>query len=649
MTLESGIRNQSYISHILKNEGTGHGLGIFDKDEIETLEKDVILKDGKPYVKCFVSETERSLKPEEIVRQLFVRRLVNRYGYPRDRIRLEKEVYFGSAIYEKRADIVVSHKNSDEPYIIIEVKKPKRKDGSEQLKSYCNAEGSPIGVWTNGEQIEIWHRQRPNNFISIPDLPMVDQTLEQVISEPWDIDKLTKENKLVTERISLRDIIVSLEDLVLANSGVDSFEEVFKLIYAKLYDEWAAKNIRNRAGKIYFRIYGESPKEIYEKISSLFNEAKQKWPGVFGEMDKLELSPTHLMTCVSFLQDIKLFNSNLYVIDEAFEYLVTQVSKGSKGQYFTPRHVIDMAVKMLNPKEHEYVIDPASGSCGFTVHIIFHIAGQQFTDQNLPELAREFAQNNVFGIDFDPRAVKVAKALNLIAGDGRTNVYRANALDSSSWSDEVKVALRPMLARFPKNLADDEDNQKHFRYFNFDVLTTNPPFAGDISERHILKEYTLAEKGGKLRQKADRDTLFIERDLNFLKPGGRMAIVLPQGKFNNINEAYIREFIKEKGRIVAVVGLPPSTFLPHTGTKTSILFVQKWDEEKCPFAENYPIFFAVSEKIGKDTNGEYVYAKDQDGRVVLDEHGHPMIDHDLQFIADSFIEFAKREKLSFWS
>ena len=152
-----------------------------------------------------------------------------------------------------------------------------------------------------------------------------------------------------------------------SNSGVDSFEEVFKLIYAKLYDEYAAKNIKSRKGILQFRNYGESTTALNEKITGLFDNAKEKWKGVFGQLDKIELTPTHLETCITFLQDIQLFYSNLNVIDEAFEYLVVQIAKGSKGQYFTPRHVIDMCVRMINPKENEYVLDPASGSCGFKI------------------------------------------------------------------------------------------------------------------------------------------------------------------------------------------------------------------------------------------------------------------------------------------
>ena len=118
------------------------------------------------------------------------------YGYPKDRIKIEHPVWFGSGIHEKNADIVILHKDLEHTYIIVEVKKPKRKDGINQLKSYCNAEGSPMGVWTNGSEIVILHRERPNIFSNISSIPTVDQTLIDVIKELWTIDKLTKENKL---------------------------------------------------------------------------------------------------------------------------------------------------------------------------------------------------------------------------------------------------------------------------------------------------------------------------------------------------------------------------------------------------------------------------------------------------------------------
>jgi type I restriction enzyme M protein len=558
---------------------TNYALDVFSQEEVDEVRTRITTRKGKHYLPDFVDNKERPAKPEEIVRQLYLYRLIHTYKYPSSRIAVEKGVYFGSSVATKRADIVVSDKHDpNTAYIIVEVKKPKRSDGLEQLKSYCNAEGAPIAVWTNGSELVLLHREDPNIYRAITDLPRQDQTLAEVINEQITIDELAQRNKLVTERLTLRSIIRDLEDLVLANAGVDAFDEVFKLIYAKLYDEYMAENNPQRHRIVHFRAAGETYVDLYAKINGLLQEAKDHWRGVFLAGEKIELSPAHLAVCVSFLQDIKLFNSNLQIIDEAFEYLVTQVSKGEKGQYFTPRPVIDMAVKMLNPQWGEYVIDTAAGSCGFTVHTIFHVWGGELTSQKPEEWQREYASNRVYGLDFDARSVKIAQAINLIAGDGRTHVYRVNTLDPRNWDGRAREDLKERLHFFDDHAAD-EDNRKNMRYFNFDVLMTNPPFAGEIKDTRILHQYDIAQKAdGRWQQSMGRDILFIERNLQFIKPGGRMAIVLPQGRFNNISDERIRRFITERCRVLAVVGLHGNTFKPHTGTKTSVLFLQKFTE-----------------------------------------------------------------------
>lgn len=640
------------IADILR-EKADYELTVFHRNAVAWLEGQLFDKRGHPYLKCLASGLERRAHPEEIIRQLYIKKLMDEYGYPKERIKVEKGVYFGSGMDKKRADIVVSHAEDPEAaYIIVELKKPKRTEGMEQLRSYCNAEGSPIGVWTNGREIAVMHRAEPNLYRGLTDIPNVHQTIRDVNAEQVTLAQLTERDKLAVERLSLKDLILDLENLVLANAGVDAFEEVFKLIYAKLYDEWRAA--RPGGKYLQFRVLDEDEQSLYNRISGLFTAARQQWPGVFVEGEKIELTAGHLVTCVSFLQDIKLFNSNLQVIDEAFEYLMTQVGKGKKGQYFTPRHVIDMAVKMLNPKFDEYVADTAAGSCGFTVHSIFWVWGEQLSAQGPNDWQKEYASTHVYGLDFDARAVKIAQALNLIAGDGRTNVYRANTLAAFLWDDKVKVGLAGRLRRFPANAASDRWNQEHYRHFDFDVMLTNPPFAGDITERKILNQYELAKRGGdKIAAATGRDILFIERNLEFLRPGGRMAIVLPQGRFNNTSDAYIRAFIARECRILAVVGLDVNTFKPHTGTKTSVLFVQKWNDDPaagplCPHAEDYPIFFATSKKSGKDNSGQYVYKTDANGKRLLDEHGHLMVDHDLDEIATAFVLWAREQGFAFW-
>jgi type I restriction enzyme M protein len=637
------------LTDILK--GSEYALTIFNDNEIKAL--NVYDKNGKPYLTCAATDKPRPAKPEEIVRQLYLAKLIQEYGYPKGRIAIEKKVYFGSDVHEKAADIVIAEKDAGKrPYIIIEVKKPKRKDGLEQLKSYCNAEGSPIGVWTNGSEVVALHREDPNIFRNLPDIPKDSQTLSAMLDQPWTLDDLRAKNRLVVERTSLKDIILDMEDLVLANAGVDAFEEVFKLIFAKLFDERNATRGGKKKRYLEFRVGSRTPTEVTTGIGDLFARACKEWPGVFDEGTKIDLEPDHLKVCASFLEDVKLFNSNLSVIDEAFEYLSVQASKGEKGQYFTPRHVIDMAVKMLNPTVDEYVIDTAAGSCGFTVHAIAHVWGDLFGAEEPEAWQKEYAATHVYAIDFDKRATKIARALNLIAGDGRTNVYRANSLLAPDWGPAVRVGFLPRLRRFAER-SQDEWNQVNFRYFDFDVLLTNPPFAGDIKETRILHQYELAKTSkGKWENSVGRDILFIERNLQFLKPGGRAAIVLPQGRFNNSGDETIRKWIADRARILAVVGLHGNTFKPHTGTKTSVLFIQTWNDDKKmgllnPKQDDYPVFLATSMMGGKDNRGDYIYRIGPDNAPMLDIHNHMIVEHDLNEIASEFVKWGKAQRLSF--
>lgn len=658
------------LNELFKNtdyEGT-----IFSDQDKAALETRIFTKAVKnievPYVKCIIREKDIKLTPEEAVRQLYTQMLISKYGYPKDRIQFETHIHFGREV--KRADITIMDKDRPMvPYIIVELKKPKLSDGKEQLKSYCNATGAPIGVWTNGEQISCYNRKDPNFFEAISDIPKVSQRLSDIINEKYTYEDLKRIDKISTQKRSLRALIKEMEDEVLASAGVDSFEEIFKLIFTKLYDELICAN--DSTAYLQFRNNGNTDYELKEKIQSLFDEAKKKWEGIFTDESKILLSPSHLAVCVSTLQDIKLFNNNLDVVDDAFEYLMSKAQKGEKGQYFTPRYVIDMCVKMMNPTSKDKIIDTACGSSGFTVHSIFKVwkdirrekgleEGEGFTAaERIPE-ETNFVRDNVFAIDFDEKTVRVARTLNLIAGDGQTNVLHLNTLDYSrwveitkqeDWIDTYNEGFKKLKKLQPKGVSD-------FSRFSFDLVMANPPFAGDIKENTIISRYELGKNtAGKWHKKVSRDILFIERNLSFLKPGGRMAIVLPQGRFNNASDKAIRDFIAERCRILAVVGLHGNVFKPHTGTKTSVLFVQKWDDVLCPRKDDYPIFFATMQKPSKDNSGDKIYVKNpKTGENLLDGHGHLIVDHDLynhdgmtqDGIAEAFIEFAKKEGLSFF-
>ncbi|HKR01902.1 MAG TPA: N-6 DNA methylase [Pyrinomonadaceae bacterium] len=624
------------IDSIFRDASIRHSLEIFSDADIDAFEATIFDKNGKPYVKCLASGKDRMAKPEEIVRQLWLRRLLDRYKYPSSRLAVEFPVTFGRDT-SKRADIVVFDTDRPNvPYIIIEVKQTKLKDGKDQLKSYCHATGAPIGVWSDGAQAYVYHRRNPNHFIELPDLPAATETIEEILAQPWTLETLIAKEQARERTKSLKDIIREMEDEVLANAGVDVFEEVFKLIFTKLYDELSV--FRGKYQYLRFR-NTNTETDVRNRMSELFSEAREEWEGVFPADDRIKLTGSHLVVCVSYLEEYKLFNSNLDVVDDAFEYLINQTSKGEKGQYFTPRWVIDMCVKMLNPKEHETLIDTACGSAGFTVHSFFKVwrdiirdegldVSHLFTVERKPQRCIDYVRNKVFAIDFDEKAVRVARCLNLIAGDGQTNVLHLNTLDWQRWDETMKSEeWTDTYNEGWKKLKRLLRNRKDFRQFDFDILMANPPFAGDIKQSDMLAPYDLAQKAnGKPESKVGRDLLFIERNLDFLKPGGRMAVVLPQGRFNNSSDKRVREFIAERCRILAVVGLEGNTFKPHTGTKTSVLFVQKWNDDKtlgdyCPRVDDYNIFFATQRMPSKDSSGEKIYRRRKIVRHFVGEIG----------------------------
>jgi type I restriction enzyme M protein len=602
---------------------------------------------GKEEVQVY-DENGKS-NPEEIVRQLWVYKLLNVYEYKSDEIELEKSVHFGTEVNAKAADIVIYTDNTKQtPKIIIEVKKPKRKDGIEQLKSYLNAQGSPVGVWSNGSDSIILFRPYPANFDdTLVDIPKRGQ-------EPKDVLEAKRTLAHLKKSFNFKKIIQDLEELVLADSGKDEFNEIFKLIFAKIWDEKeAAENRTNQEVRFTKAL---DPEITYERINNLFKMACEEWPGIFKEGEDIELTKKHLQVCIGPIEGVRLMGSNLRIMDDAFEYLLPTEAKKKKGQFFTPRHVVEMCVRMLNPKKNEFVMDPSCGSAGFLLHTMEWCYPAH--DKDSRELRKHrYAGKYLWGIDFEERAAKTSRALMLIAGDGHTNIFGpdVSSLDPKTWHETPsgqklmsKLIDSKLLQNKPSRedeaqvLRDEDLAWKYFDELQFDVILANPPFAGEMKDKAMLAHYDLGKPALKRAKnkaaKEERDVLFIERILKFLKPGGRAAIVLPQGKFNNSSLAFIREWILRKARLLAVVGLHPNTFKPHTGTKTSVLFVQKYTEVELEkfksvkerVASDCPDYESVIKKLLTKFQSEIDIPDDQIPdeitEVLVENFGEPEID-----------------------
>jgi type I restriction enzyme M protein len=424
---------------------------------------------------------------------------------------------------------------------------------------------------------------------------------------------LAKRHHLV--RGSWESILGRLEELVLANSGEDEFQEIFKLLLAKVY----AESHHQSEGLF---ATAKTPEQTARNIDDLLGLAARQWKGVLEDAPTMRLRPDHIAVCVEAIEHVGLLDSNLEVLDALFEDLMSKSSKGAKGQYFTPRYVVDCCVKLVDPKPSETVMDPACGSAGFLIHTLTYVK-----EQNPSLDLKEYARSRVWGADFDPRAIQVARALMLVVGDGHSNLLRINSLLTPTAAPDLFDST-PTAMNEPT--LEDLLRTRWSSFSGFDVIMTNPPFAGEVREPELLGRYQLARKSGR----TERDILFLERCLSLLRPGGRLAIVLPHNKFASSVWAYARQWLIQRAQIVAVLGLGRYTFLPHTSQKAAILFLRKRDHiERSPDKE--PILFLLSERDGKNSKGEIIPR----GGVAFDAPAWVRADHDLSEVVPVFSEF----------
>lgn len=621
--------NINFIEKIFSTESNKHSLNSFNKKYSEKLK----FKESSKSIQILCLARKKFVKatPEEVIRQLELLKLTIDYGYKIEQILVEEKIVMGSGYAPKAADIVIfNNQDRVDRRAIIEVKKPNRKDGLLQLQSYMNATGVYFGKWTNGLDEVSRYRQDPNVFESLNRFPKINETIDEI--------KTPLKKSQLEPIVDLKSMIEELEETTIKGSGVSAFDALFPLIFSKLYDEYTTAD----DGVCEFRSTSGSPKDQMKKIIKLFSDAKKEWTGIFKDNEDIDLTPTALISIVSSMQKYKFFDTNLDILDAAFEYLINPEQKKDKGQYFTPRHVIKMCVKMLDPNDKDKVLDPACGAGGFLIHTLNHVNEKIISKKYQSDLKSRklnYASNKLFGLDYDRRLVKVTKAMMLIAGDGKTNIFKVNSLDHREWSNR-------------------EDNlEEKIKENQFDIILTNPPFAGDHDEPEILGRYDLTFKDDKSKtkriKKMRKDMLFIEKCIRLVRPGGRIAIVLPQGNLNNSTSEFLRNFIFDNCRLLGCIGLMENTFRPFTPTKTSVVLLQKWknNEEK---NKNYKIFMGNSKKPGKDSSGNYIYLKDKDGNFIDEENNiidilkvPRVVDHDLDELAQEFEKFKKNENLNF--
>jgi type I restriction enzyme M protein len=423
---------------------------------------------------------------------------------------------------------------------------------------------------------------------------------------------------------------------IYANDGLSTqqaLEEFVKVLFLKIYCE--------NTHSTYFQINNDEWNALKQtgslpiftdRISVLFEQTQTNYPEIFEVDDKIRLSPIALGFAVHKLQNISLLTSSQDAKGLAFQKFLAHAEKDGRGQFFTPEPIIDFCVQMLRPQPHETVADPACGSGGFlvaTLHFLQKSMPQQLNNSLIPQL---------FGFDINKSIARLAKMKLILENNTSSNIRCTNSLDNFT------QLILPL--------------QTEQIFEGFDVILTNPPFGtiGKITNQSQLSQYDLGYKWVKsgnsfvktnhLANGQTVEILFIERCLQLLKEGGRMAMVLPNGIFENPSLEYLRYYIKLKTKILSIINLPQETFIPFgTGVKTSLLFVQK-DTPNKPTV--YPVFFGKIKKLGYqgNKNGTPLYQKNDVGHAIYNANGEPMLDEDFSTTVQEYHQFLAGQSIN---
>lgn len=569
---------ESKKSELIQNINKGLAAGIisFNTDE------------SKITYHCVRDYTTSFKNPEEKVRASYFSELVLTYQYPVERINLEVTVPRRTP--EDRADIIVYEDDEcQSPFLVVECKKEgitdaEFKQAIEQAFGNANSVRSKYASVVAGNTKTAFDisgfkpSERERNVIA--DIPV-----KYGKAPKYKFIKGDKAKDLKT--VSRDDLISALEkchDTVWQGGKLaptTAFDEVSKLLFCKMKDEKDG----TKKGQPYRFQCGthETAGEVAERIDVIYQEAKKQDEEVFKEDIRLE--PKVIYSVVEHLQGLALNKTDLDTKGVAFEKFMVDYFKGKMGQFFTPRPIIDFAVKLLQPTHDDLVIDPSCGSGGFLLSVldtVRHDAEKDYDEQEAYEIWHNFAKKNLYGIEINDQIARICKMNMIIHDDGHTNVISTDSLTF---------------------LKDIKELHKGFTKDRFSLLLANPPFGAVVKSAEKEKKYLDQYKLGEGRQNQKTEILFIERCIDFLKPGeGRMGLVLPDGILTNSSLQYVREVLLERCVITAIISLPQFAFSHFgAGVKSSLVFARK--KAKDEVVEDYPIFMAMAEKIGYDATG----------------------------------------------
>lgn len=624
----------------------------------QVVQKEIVLEENQMI--CALTNKVVKSTDKELTLQSMIEMMTEEYGFATVDMERDFKVKYNDQESDKaktqKVDLAIfeagrTHEVENLIRFIIVAKDAKvkpndKKNGvtatTENILSCTDCE---LACWTNSEDLQYVHSKEDAfgqvEIEDLSDFPANGQTLED----------LEKEGERAMPRKPANESLVKTfkrcHDYIYGNEGMKktAFWELLNLIFCKIYDE-KRRYTDAKNGISYHRRFWVGVKErntpegcaaVAERIKGLFEDLKESniFKDVFEGNEMIMLSDRGLAFVASEIAKYSFLDATVDVKGTAYETIVSNTLKQEAGQFFTPRNIIKCMVEMLDPDQNTRVLDPACGSGGFLVMVLDHVR-QKITKQLFPDLddirlaakantpevddmVREYAEKMIFGFDFDPDLKKAARMNMVMAGDGHSNIFNINSLDYPQGDKPdvpfIAEAVNKSIdeskdASFPFETAKDNAQGK------FDMVFTNPPFGAKVEvDVEIARKYELNSNAP--------EVLFIEACYKFLKPGGKMAIVLPDGILGNPNMENVRLWILKHFKLIASVDLPVETFLPQVGVQASLLFLQKkTDAEQLVDLEqeDYDVFMAIVEQVGKDRRGVPIYVRDDDGAEILFPH-----------------------------